>query len=79
MRDRAPYVGIAVLLAACKLNRAVLFFSVEEAGITLTSAPVSMRNLIPVVLSVTKNRRLFPDLPADSADANRWPDRFPPY
>ena len=74
--DFSPKVMIGVLLAAWRVNSGVLF-SEEEAGKTLTSAPVSTKNVVPVDLSATLMRRLTCDLPYNSAASNCWRWRFP--
>lgn len=53
--ERWPYVVITVLLTACKGDVLGFFLSACDAGITLTSAPVSTKKRIPLLRSVIKN------------------------
>lgn len=69
-----------VLFAACKRNEdvRVLLRSTLVGGSTLTAAPVSTRNLVPVTVSVILNKR--PELivlPTGWAAETRWPTSFP--
>lgn len=53
--ERWPYVVITVLFTACKGDALGFFLSACDAGITLTSAPVSTKKRTPLLRSVTKN------------------------
>lgn len=53
--ERCPYVRITVLLTAWSGDVVGFFLSVCDAGITLTSAPVSTKKRAPLLQSVTKN------------------------
>ena len=77
VRDRVPKVAMDEPLTAQRPEQScLLFLSVEDGGMTLTSAPVSMRNRRPELASVRKSRRLcgWPGLLISASD---WPDRFP--
>lgn len=57
--EQVPKVVIEEPLMAQKPNQSCLCFcSVNEGGMTLTSAPVSMRNRWPELASIRKNKRL---------------------
>ena len=59
MTDRFPYVGMAVLLTAERVSGSgERRWSAEVGGMTLTSEPVSTRNLQLEFLSLTCNRQL---------------------
>ena len=76
-RERVLNVAITDLLAACREGPAgVEEWAPREGGMTLTSAPVSTRNLKPLAWSVTKNRRLH-GRPAVLAAISTGPGRFP--
>lgn len=53
--ERCPYVRITVLLTAWSGDVLGFFLSACDAGITLTSAPVSTKKRAPLLRSVTKN------------------------
>ena len=76
--DRVPYVAIGVRLTAWRLKLSCRCVrSMREGGRTLTSAPVSTRNLKPDGRSVTYNRRLS-GRPATLVVASGWPGRLTP-
>ena len=57
VRDRVPKVAMGEPLTARRPEQSCLFLrSVEDGGMTLTSAPVSMRNRRPEVASVRNSR-----------------------
>ena len=77
VRDRVPKVAMGEPLTARRPEQSCLFFrSVEDGGMTLTSAPVSMKNWQPEVVSVRNSRRLV-GRPQSLIAASNWPDRFP--
>ena len=72
-----PKVAMGEPLTARRPEQSCLFFRlVEDGGMTLTSAPVSMRNRWPEVVSVRNSRRLV-GRPGSLIAASDWPDRFP--
>lgn len=76
VNDRRPYVSIGVPLAALSLvgPRVLIWFVCR--GITLTSAPVSTKNRVSDLQSVTKNRRLC-GKPAAGVAETCWLSSFP--
>ena len=74
--EREPYVRMGVLLTACSVRVLGECQSLAEGGMTLTCAPVSMRNRVPESRSVIKNRRLGVG-PVASVAFTYWPSCFP--
>ena len=77
VRDRVPYVRIEEPLTARSPESCLCFRSAAVGGMTLTSAPVSIRNRRPEFLSARNNRRLG-RWPATLVAESEWPNRFPP-
>lgn len=77
--ERSPYVCMGVPFAASRvLVLRVLVRSLRLAGTTLTSAPVSIKNLKPVCRSVRKNSvRRSGDVPTALAVLSCWMESFP--
>ena len=67
---------MGVLLTACSVRVLGECRSLAEGGMTLTCAPVSMRNRVPESRSVIKNRRLGVGQVASVA-FTYWLSRFP--
>ena len=54
--EREPYLRMGVLLTACSVRVLGECRSLAEGGMTLTCAPVSMRNRVPESRSVIKKQ-----------------------
>ena len=77
VRDWVPKVAMEEPLTARRPEQSCLFFrSVEDGGMTLTSAPVLMRIWRPEVASVRNSRRLV-GRPGLLVAASDGPDHFP--
>ena len=77
VREHVPYVGIEEALTAQSSTSCWCFWSAAVGGMTLTSAPVSIRKWQPVCLSVINNRQLV-EWPATLVTKSKWPSLFPP-
>ena len=70
---RSPYVEIVLPLAACNVTCEGFGRCLTSLGITLTSAPVSIRNFRPLDRSKMWNKRLIVEWPATAVVATGWP------
>lgn len=74
---RVPNVRILDLLAACNSRELGELRSKADGGMTLTCAPVSIRKLVLLTLSLMKRRRQGEGLPASAVAPTCWHESFP--
>lgn len=76
--ERFPYVTIFVLFTACRADEPGCLRSTADAGITLTSAPVSTRKRTPLPRSVRKKiEGRLPDRAEAPVTLSAVPGRLP--